>query len=82
MTYFVVGVAHLKKAHDDGHGSLVVAIAGGRGGGGVVLPGIERPLHDLVAQGHVVPAAAVVVSLPLPAADYIGQLIRISSKRT
>lgn len=64
--------AHLKEAHDDRHGGLVIAIAGSRGGGGVVLPGIERTLHDLVAQGHVVPTV-VVVALPLPAGDKIDQ---------
>ena len=63
--------AHLKKAHDDGHGSLVVAIARGGGGGRVVLPGVQGPLHDLVAQRHVavVPAAVVAVTLPLPTGD-------------
>lgn len=71
--YGLVVDAHLKKAHDDSHGGLVIAIAGGGGGGGVVFPGVERPLHDLVAQGHVVPAI-VVVSLPLPAGDQIDQV--------
>ena len=62
--------AHLQEAHDDGHGSLVVAVAGGGGGGGVVLPRVQSPLHDLVAQRHVVvPTTVIVVTLPLPAGD-------------
>ena len=43
-------IVHLQETHDDGHGSIIVALAGGRGRLWGVSLGIGRPLHDLLRE--------------------------------
>ena len=43
----------LEQTHDDGHGGLVIALAGGRGWLGGVTLGQPRPRHDLVWEAPV-----------------------------
>ena len=45
-------ILHLQETHDDGHGSIIVTLAGGRGRLWGVSLGIGRPLHDLLGEGE------------------------------
>ena len=47
-----VSQSHLQQAHDDRHGRVVVALAGGRGGLRRVALGVGGPLEDLLGQRH------------------------------
>ena len=47
-----VSQSHLQQAHDDRHGRVVVALAGGRGRLRRVALGVGCPLEDLLGQRH------------------------------